>query len=368
MASAEPGPGRGGRGVAARARATRARDRAFRVLMDHAHGFMASQVLFAACELGVFDVLAARGGAGAEAVAGAANSDPRATRLLMDACAGLGLLRAGPDGSFSNTALASDFLVTGSPLSQRGMLLYLAGTTYRCWAHLADGVREGRNQYARAVGVAAVEDPFAAIYRSDAERRLFACALRETWSVWGGRVLTAFDLSAFQRICDLGGGTGALARQAARLYPGSRVTVFDVPDVVAAARVEEEEEAEPGAGPGPRVRFVGGDFFRSRLPRADLFILARVLHDWTDGACVRLLRRAGGACGAGGAVLVVEAALAGGGAERGRALLLSLNMLLQTRGRERSGAEYRALAARAGFPRLRLRRPGGPYAAMLARK
>ncbi|XP_031212810.1 5E5 antigen-like isoform X2 [Mastomys coucha] len=44
MASAEPGPGRGGRGVAARARATRARDRAFRVLMDHAHGFMASQV------------------------------------------------------------------------------------------------------------------------------------------------------------------------------------------------------------------------------------------------------------------------------------------------------------------------------------
>lgn len=71
---------------------------------------------------------------------------------------------------------------------------------------------------------------------------------------------------------------------------------------------------------------------------------------------------------AGGAVLVVEAALAGGGAERGRALLLSLNMLLQTRGRERSGAEYRALAARAGFPRLRLRRPGGPYAAMLARK
>lgn len=43
-----------------------------------------------------------------------------------------------------------------------------------------------------------------------------------------------------------------------------------------------------------------GDFFQSRLPRADLFILARVLHDWTDGACVRLLRRAGGACGTGG--------------------------------------------------------------------
>lgn len=67
-------------------------------------------------------------------------------------------------------------------------------------------------------------------------------------------------------------------------------------------------------------------------------------------------------------MLVVERVLAAGGAGPTDALLLSLNMLLQTRGRERTEAEYRELAARAGFPRLRLRRPGGPYDAMLARK
>lgn len=67
-------------------------------------------------------------------------------------------------------------------------------------------------------------------------------------------------------------------------------------------------------------------------------------------------------------MLVVERVLAAGRAGPADALLLSLNMLLQTRGRERTEAEYRELAARAGFPRLRLRRPGGPYDAMLARK
>lgn len=30
-------------------------------------------------------------------------------------------------------------------------------------------------------------------------------ALQETWSIYGGRVLAAFDLSEFQVICDVGG-------------------------------------------------------------------------------------------------------------------------------------------------------------------
>lgn len=30
-------------------------------------------------------------------------------------------------------------------------------------------------------------------------------ALQETWSVCGGRVLTAFDLSSFRVVCDVGG-------------------------------------------------------------------------------------------------------------------------------------------------------------------
>ncbi|XP_076778267.1 acetylserotonin O-methyltransferase [Arvicanthis niloticus] len=333
-------------------------DRGFGVVMELAQGFMASQVLFAALELGVFDA-AARGPTDADAVARESGLSPRGTRLLMDACARLGLLRAGPDGSFTNTALSSAFLVSGSPLSQRCTLLYLAGTTYRCWGHLADGVREGRSQYARAVGVAAEDDPFAAIYRTEAERSLFTRGLQETWSLCGGRVLTTFDLAAFGVICDVGGGAGALAQEAARLYPGSAVSVFDLPDVVAAAQ-------EEGAGPG--VSFLGGDFFRSRLPRADLFVLARVLHDWGDADCVRLLRRLRRALRPGGAVLLVEAVLTPGGAGPLRTLLLSLTMLLQTRGRERTGAEYRDMAARAGLDRFRLRRPGGPYDAMMVRR
>ncbi|CAO2624085.1 Acetylserotonin O-methyltransferase, partial [Lemmus lemmus] len=223
--------------------------------------------------------------------------------------------------------------------------------------------REGQNQYPRAVGVA-TQEPFEAIYRSDAERLLFMRALQDTWRVYGGRVLAAFDLSEFRVICDVGGGSGALAAACARRYPTSSVSVFDTPEVVATARAHFRH-----ARGAPPIRFLGGDFFRSRLPRADLYILARVLHDWTDTDATRLLGRIGRASGPGAALLLVEAVLTPDGRGPSRGLLLSLTMLLQTRGRERTEAEYRAMAAAAGFSRSFHRCPtGGDYDVILARK
>lgn len=46
---------------------------------------------------------------------------------------------AGP--TFTLTRLSRLFLLPGSPLSQRSMLRYLAGTTARCWGELCGAVR-----------------------------------------------------------------------------------------------------------------------------------------------------------------------------------------------------------------------------------
>ncbi|KAK7807955.1 hypothetical protein U0070_014928 [Myodes glareolus] len=316
----------------------------FRLLLDYMHGFMVSQVLFVASDLGLFEALAP-GPLDATAVAWALGLSPHGTRLLLDACTALGLVQAGDGGSgedpaFSLTRLSRLFLLAGSPLSQRSMLRYLAGTTMRCWGELGRAVR------------------------SEAERLLFMRALQETWSMYGGRVLAAFDLSEFRVICDVGGGSGSLAAACARLYPTSSVSVFDTPEVIAAAR--DHFQHPLGA---PPIRFLGGDFFRSHLPQADLYILARVLHDWTDADAARLLGRIGLAGGQGAALLLVEAVLDPGGQGPVHATLLSLTMLVQTNGRERTEAEYRAMAAAAGFGRcFHRRQTGGNLDVMLARK
>uniref|UniRef100_A0A8D0WQS2 Acetylserotonin O-methyltransferase n=1 Tax=Sus scrofa TaxID=9823 RepID=A0A8D0WQS2_PIG len=329
------------------------------------------KVLFAACELGVFDLLAeAPGPLGSAAVAAHLGISCRGTEQLLDACVLLKLLHVemrrgeckcpwGP--ALLKAALASAYLARTSPTSQQHMLLYVARTTYLCWAHLAEAVREGKNQYLKAFGVPS-EELFSAIYRSEGERLQFLRGLGDVWSVEGRGVLAAFDLSPFPLVCDLGGCSGALAKECTSLYAGCHVTVFDMPDVVQTAK---RHFSFPEDG---RISFREGDFFKDPLPEADLYLLARVLHDWTDDKCSRLLARIHGACRTGGGILVIESLLDADGRGPLTTQLYSLNMLVQTEGRERTPAQYHALLAPAGFHDIQCRRTGGTYDAILARK
>ncbi|PNJ02490.1 ASMT isoform 3 [Pongo abelii] len=293
-------------------------DHAYRLLNEYANGFMVSQVLFAACELGVFDLLAeAPGPLDVAAVAAGVGANAHGTELLLDICVSLKLLKVETRGGkafYRNTELSSAYLTTVSPTSQCSMLKYMGRTSYRCWGHLADAVREGRNQYLETFGVPA-EELFTAIYRSEGERLQFMLALQEVWSVNGRSVLTAFDLSVFPLMCDL-----------------------------------------------------GGDFFKDPLPEADLYILARILHDWADGKCSHLLERIYHSCKPGGGILVIESLLDED--RRGPLLtqLYSLNMLVQAEGQERTPTHYHMLLSSAGFRDFQFKKTGAIYDAILARK
>ncbi|XP_006916186.1 acetylserotonin O-methyltransferase [Pteropus alecto] len=287
-----------------------------RLLSDYTNGFMVSQVLFAACELGVFDLLAeAPGPLSSAAVAAGLGTSPEGTELLLDTCVSLKLLRVDTGGGralYGSTELSRRYLARNSPTSQHHILLYLAKTTYLCWGHLAQAVRDGKNQYVRAFGVPS-EEVFAAIYRREGRPGLCIQVTRPRWAL---------------------GQSEGLDRTLT-------------------------------AGP---LRCVPGDFFKDPLPEADLYVLARILHDWSPEKCAQLLARVHRACRPGGGLLVIESLLDADGRGPLTTQLFSLNMLVQTEGRERTPAQYRALLAAAGFTDVQCRRTGGPYDAVLARK
>uniref|UniRef100_A0A8B9KBS9 Acetylserotonin O-methyltransferase n=1 Tax=Astyanax mexicanus TaxID=7994 RepID=A0A8B9KBS9_ASTMX len=156
--------------------------------------------------------------------------------------------------------------------------------------------------------------------------------------------------------------SGALARQCVKLYPDCTVTIFDLPKVVQMSRehfLSPEED---------RISFHEGDFFKDSLPEADLYVLARILHDWTDERNVELLSKIHQSCRPGGGVLVVEALLSEDNSGPLTAQLYSLNMLVQTEGRERKGSEYAALLTRAGFTTVHIHNTGKIYDAVLGLK
>ena len=93
---------------------------------------------------------------------------------------------------------------------------------------------------------------------------------------------------------------------------------------------------------------VGGDFFSDTLPRADVHVLARVLHDWDDEQATAILRNCRRSIAEDGRLLMVELVLPAGD-EPSYGKLLDLIMLTLVGGRERTEVEWRALMQAGGF-------------------
>ncbi|XP_068574296.1 probable bifunctional dTTP/UTP pyrophosphatase/methyltransferase protein isoform X2 [Cebidichthys violaceus] len=318
-------------------------------IVDLMDGFKASKALFTASKLCVFDLLHSRPGLDAAQVAQEIKASVKGTRCLLEACVSLGLLRSRERTCekplFENTDLASRFLLTDAPCSLRGYIQHCDDTVWPLFSHLESAVREGANQREKAFGKTST-DMFQDTYYNSQEVKLrFMNAMHSVAKVTGRAVATAFDLSGFKTACDLGGCTGAMAYEFTKAHPGLSVTVFDLPAVV-----EMSEHFHPPHTDN-RVSFVAGDFFKDELPKADLYVLARILHDWPDESVHILLSKISDACSPGCGLLLSEIFLDEdrGGPRRG--LLQALSM---SEGSQRSAAEYAVLLKSHGFTTTRV--------------
>ncbi|KAK2826742.1 hypothetical protein Q5P01_020956 [Channa striata] len=333
-------------------------------LLEYVNGFRVSKVIFSACELGVFDLLLkSQEPLSAEHVARELSASVDGTERLLDALVGLEILEVETtDGKalYSSTDVANVYLAEGSAKSLHDMIIYQSQTIYPLWNNLVDAVREGKNQNEKTFG-SLPEDVFQVIYRSEEEMLKFMGLMNSSWILDGHDIATAFNLSCFHTIVDLGGCTGALAREMAKAYPSSSVTVFDLPQVVETAQKHFAQENDT-------VTFQTGDFFSGELPDADLYVLARIIHDWPEEKCLPLLKKIYDTCKPGGGILLVEAMLFENRRGPVMAQIFSLNMLVQTEGRERPPSEYTDMLNKAGFQNVQVCRTGKSYDAVLAFK
>jgi acetylserotonin O-methyltransferase len=177
------------------------------------------------------------------------------------------------------------------------------------------------------------------------------------------QVVTAFDLSRFRRLIDLGGATGHLVVAACERYPQLRGVVFDLPETGSLAR-----EIVGSSAAASRIEVIAGDFFVDELPEGDIFSLGRILHDWTEAKGLALLKRIYDRLPAGGALLIAEKLLNEDKSGPRWAVMQNLGMLLYTEGKERTLTEYRALLTQVGFSEVKGATTPTPLDAVLAVK
>jgi hypothetical protein len=285
--------------------------------------------------------------------AGARRPDELARRSGSDAAALERLLRhlvtkgvfAQPEpGTFALTDLSRLLL---ADQGNRGMRPWLdadggLGRSDMALSGLLQAVRTGRPVYESMFGRAFWED-----LEADPERSMaFDALMAAQVSLVADEVGCAYDWSDASHVVDVGGGTGTLLTALLTKNPALRGTLVDLPAAVEAGRGNLI-----AAGLADRCAFFQGSFFAPLPPDGDVYVLSRILHDWSDDDATAILRACAEAAGPAGRVLVIEQLVAGSETSA-MTTTMDLRMLAVFGGQERSLEEYCALAAAA---RLALR-------------
>jgi ubiquinone/menaquinone biosynthesis C-methylase UbiE len=162
-------------------------------------------------------------------------------------------------------------------------------------------------------------------------------------------IAASYDFSSIQTLVDVAGGEGLLIASILKSNPTLKGVLFDRPYVI--ERAKRFLEAE---GVLERCQLAAGNFFESVPEGGDAYILKYIIHDWDDERAIAILKQCHKVMPANGKILVAEQVIPPGN-EPFMGKLLDLQMLaMNSGGRERTEAEYRALFEKAGFKLTRI--------------
>jgi hypothetical protein len=291
-------------------------------IMQLGSGFWASKTLLSAVELGVFSELANAGPLEGEALRERLGLHPRSARDFFDALVALGMLER-DNGTYRNTTETDLFLDRAKPSYVGGILEMQNSRLFGFWNSLTEGLRTGDPQNEVQAG----EDMFETIYADPDLLRGFVKAMTGISLGTSMVIAASFPWEKYRTVIDIGCAEGAVPVQIARSHGHLGGGGFDLPAVE-----PHFKEYVKQAGLSDRLDFHAGDFFEDDLPNADVLIMGHILHDWDMEQKRVLLEKAFAALPDGGALIVYEALIDDERRENAFGLLMSLNMLIETRG------------------------------------
>lgn len=317
-------------------------------LYQLAVGHYFSRALHLAAKLGLADQLK-DGPRDSRDLARSTETHAPSLNRLMRLLASVGVFAEQEDGKFALAPLG-EYLRAGVPGSMRASVMLFAGVGIQdSWKELEYCVRTGEPAFRKESPDA---DAFSQMAKNLEMAAVFDEAMATFAPITSAAVAAAYDFSAFRTVVDVGGGNGALLIGILKANPNLRGIVFDQPH--AAKRAMDRIAAE---GFSARCEAVGGDFFKEVPAGADACVVKHVIHDWDDARAVAILKNCHRAMRSNGKLLIVEGVypprIDQSDVSRGAAAN-DVNMLVNTGGRQRSEAEFRALYDAAGFKMTRI--------------
>jgi SAM-dependent methyltransferase len=251
------------------------------------------------------------------------------------------------NGHYALTPLAADALLESSP-------------TYFGW--YLDREIANESVFTFASMKAAVVNDTALTLR--ANRRLFAHAMH---SMSIGAALAwpnAIDLSAYQVMLDIGGGSGAHSIGATLHWPHLHTLVFDRdPEML---KVAQEFIAQHGVQ--ERVRIQVGDMLNDPFPLADLHLFSAIYHHWPPERCRLLTAKSFVSLKPGGRIIIHERPYDEGRTGPLAIVAMTMLALLRGEGGRYSAQDYADMLSDAGFVDIEVKPTTGYWSIITGRK
>lgn len=289
-------------------------------------------LIYVAAKLELADLLGERPRT-VEELAQAAQVQARPLYRVLRALASVGVFAETKDKRFKLTPLAAT-LQKAIPGSMRAAaLLYELRSMEDAWAQLLHGVKTGEVPFRKAHGASGFEY----LGKHPEELAIFNEAMTSFSSTENSAIAAAYKFPGVRTLVDVGGGHGSLLAAILQANRKLKGVLFDLPGVTERAKQDGHLMAKGIAG---RCTVEPGDFFEAVPKGSDTYIMKRVLHDWDDERCTKILANCCAAMSEKGRVLVVDSVIApGNDPDRGK--LIDIQMLVVSGGRERTREELR---------------------------
>lgn len=304
-------------------------------VLEQALGYTYQAALRAAVELGVADALA-HGETKIDELANRIQADPQKLHRVLRLLATRGIFQEIRPGIYALTP-AADFLRSDVAYSLRSAVLMLTDETFwRPIGRLADSV-QGKPPFKQIFGATFFEH----WHQASAQTEDFHVGMSSMSDLENLFLIRNYIFPERALVADIAGGFGGLLLRVLQANPGLNGILFEQAHVLERHRLNELNDQG-------RWQLQTGDFFDS-VPKADIYLLKYIMHDWPDDKAILILENCRRAMNSGGKILIIDPVIPEGNTPHpGKELDLIIMGILDG-GREKTRSEFESMLAQAGL-------------------
>jgi O-methyltransferase domain len=240
-------------------------------------GFQVSRIIRVLADFSVADKIDSHGSLAIGTLATQCKVKVGPLLRMLRAVACFDVFSVGPRNEVRHTPL-SILLRTDTPASMcHSARFWTTSGSWRAWEYL-DVALQGEVPHVAAWGTTRFEY----LKSHHDESRIFDAMMANFPDNRHEAIATAYDFSGAQKIIDVGGGTGATLKHILSRHAGPKGVTFDRQDVVSGV---DETAFMDG-----RLSAQAGDFLVTIPSGGDIYLMVRVLHDWSDEKALQILK------------------------------------------------------------------------------